>query len=423
MKRIIQVMLINLIIIFSAKGQEVIKLKDLKTPNSPGFQILDIAPSSIERPTNPKAFAATLMSLTSNGSAIPKNFAMEFSPFWTFKSDSTSSIHKYLNIRKDKSSKNAIFSGILRKMSVSLVSTFSDSTAGSLLKNTNYIAFGIRTNLITIRTKTQSDNINIALSKYSEKVRMLRSHEEELDVLNNQLRKSIIETERLYGILENASSDERKEIQQDYNEEIANQTVIGMEIVSISKVQPNELEKALDTDKEIQNYYKKFLELPVFQLDGAFAYSEALSGNQSDNKRFNRSGFWLNGAYNINNLKIDDNLLNGNFSIIGSIRYISDNVLEVNTTDVFSKTNAFDYGGRIQYTIKDFSISYEYLKREYSNDNSNLNSDRSVGLMEYKINDNLYFTGTYGKNFGEVNTLFTLFGINYGFGNSSLKTD
>jgi hypothetical protein len=420
MKKIIRIIVINLLLISSVQAQETIKLKDLKTPNSPGFQILDIAPSSIERPTNPKAFAATLMSLTSNGTAIPKNFAMEFSPFWTFKSDSTSSVHKYLNIRKDNNS-NA-FSGIFRKMSVSLASTFSDSTSGSLLKNTNYIAFGVRTNLVTIRTKAQSDKIYKALSKYSKKVIELRTHKVELDSLNTALANSIAASEQLDAILEDATGDEKKATQQKYNAEIAKQTVIGLKIVAISKAQPNELEKALDDDKDIQSYYKTFAELPIFQLDGAFAYSEALSNNQSDNRRFNRSGFWLNGAYNINNLKVDDNLLNGNFSIIGSVRYISDNVLEVNTTDVFNRTNAFDYGGRIQYTIKDFSISYEYLKREYS-DNSSLNSDRSVGLMEYKINDNLYFTGTYGKNFGEVNRLFTLFGINYGFGNSKLKTE
>lgn len=420
MKKIIRIIVINLILISSVQAQETIKLKDLKTPNSPGFQILDVAPSSIERPTNPKAFAATLMSLTSNGTAIPKNFALEFSPFWTFKSDSVSSVHKYLNIRKDNNS-NA-FSGIFRKMSVSLASTFSDSTSGSLLKNTNYIAFGVRTNLVTIRTKAQSDKIYKALSKYSKKVRELRTHEAELDSLNNALANSIAKSEQLNDNLEDVTGDEKKDIQKQYNEQIAKQTVIGLKIVAISKAQPNELEKALDGDKDIQSYYKTFAELPVFQLDGAFAYSEALSNNQSDNRRFNRSGVWLNGAYNINNLKVDDNLLNGSFSIIGSVRYISDNVLEVNTTDVFNRTNAFDYGGRIQYTIKDFSISYEYLKREYS-DNSSLNSDRSVGLMEYKINDNLYFTGTYGKNFGEVNRLFTLFGINYGFGDSKLKTE
>jgi hypothetical protein len=420
MKKIIRIIAINLILISSAQAQETVKLKDLKTPNSPGFQILDVAPSSIERPTNPKAFAAALMSLTSNGTAIPKNFALEFSPFWTFKSDSTSSIHKYLNIRKDNNS-NA-FSGIFRKMSVSLASTFSDSTSGSLLKNTNYIAFGVRTNLVTIRTKAQSDKIYKALSKYSKKVLELRTHEKELDSLNIELGNSIAQSEQLDAILEDATGDEKKAAQQKYNAQIAKQTVIGLKIVAISKAQPNELEKALDDDKDIQSYYKTFAELPVFQLDGAFAYSEALSNNQSDNRRFNRSGVWLNGAYNINNLKVDDNLLNGSFSIIGSVRYISDNVLEINTTDIFNRTNAFDYGGRIQYTIKDFSISYEYLKRKYS-DNSSLNSDRSVGLMEYKINDNLYFTGTYGKNFGEVNRVFTLFGINYGFGESKLKTE
>ena len=242
MKKTIQFILINLIISVSVFGQESLDLKDLKTPNSPGFQILDIAPSSIERPTNPKEFAASLMNLTSNGTAIPKNFALEFSPFWFVKTNKAS-IHKYLNI--ENNNKTNTFSGILRKMSFSLASIYSDSTSGSLVKNTNYIAFGVRTNLITYRTKAQSDSINSALTNYSKRVIELRSHQSELDNLNFQLQNSFVKIDDLFLALENATGDEaKKKAKNAYDEALAEQTVIGSKIATISETQPDEIGRA-----------------------------------------------------------------------------------------------------------------------------------------------------------------------------------
>lgn len=444
MKNIIYLIILNSIIISSVSAQENVDLKDLKTPNSPGFQILDIAPSTIERPTNPKEFAVTLMSLTNNGTIIPKNFAMEFSPFWFLKSDNTS-IYKYLNIKSKESSN--IYSGILRKTSVSLVSTYSDSTAGSLLKNTNYLAFGIRTNLITIRSKTQSEEIIKALDDYSKRVKELNPYKNELDklhldelnslVLLEQLNDKINNLEeKLKSDLEEAKKNKKKEseIKKIENDALKNKkelldelnfieaqkNYINSKIDEYIKKSPNEIEQNIDNDKEIQECYKKMEEFPIFQLDGAFAYSDALPNNQSNNRRFNRSGFWLNAAINLSGL--DEPNLNDKLTLMVSTRFISDNILEPASINTFKRENAFDFGYKLEYSLKQLSISIEHLNRTYSS-NSSYNTERTVAVLQYKINDDLYFTGTYGKNFGEVNNQFTLFGLNYGFGKSSLKLE
>ena len=101
MKNFYKLIISLLVISSSVFAQEnTVELKDLKTPNSPAFQILDIAPTSIEKPTNPRAFAASLLSLSNNGTSIPKNFAMEFSPFW-FGNAKNRSIYNYLNLKKN----------------------------------------------------------------------------------------------------------------------------------------------------------------------------------------------------------------------------------------------------------------------------------------------------------------------------------
>lgn len=91
-----------------------------------------------------------------------------------------------------------------------------------------------------------------------------------------------------------------------------------------------------------------------------------------------------------------------------------------NENNIFGRENALDIGIKVDFTIKDFTLAYEHIKRNYNGNNS-LDSNRNVFIMQYKISDGLYFTGSYGKNFGEINNLFSLFGINYGFGKTQLK--
>jgi hypothetical protein len=181
---------------------------------------------------------------------------------------------------------------------------------------------------------------------------------------------------------------------------------------------PDLLETNIKNDTLSQNYLKELDDLPLFQVDAAFAYSEAFPDNKTETKRFNRSGIWLNAT--LNAFSINHEELNDNLTLMITTRFISDNVLQENIINEFERQNAFDLGFKIEYSIKELSVSFEYLKRDYSNDSS-LNSERKVGTIQYKINKNLYLTGSYGNNFGNTNTLFTLFGINYGLGKSELK--
>ncbi|HEX6369139.1 MAG TPA: hypothetical protein VF006_09405 [Longimicrobium sp.] len=60
-----------------------LKLENLKTPTSPAFVILGVEPTSVERPTTPRAFALSLYSASQTSSGvIPENYAAEFAPFW-----------------------------------------------------------------------------------------------------------------------------------------------------------------------------------------------------------------------------------------------------------------------------------------------------------------------------------------------------
>lgn len=58
-----------------------IKLDLLKAPASPAFNILGIATSDIDRPTDVTSFALSLQDATNNFTAIPKSYAIQVAPF------------------------------------------------------------------------------------------------------------------------------------------------------------------------------------------------------------------------------------------------------------------------------------------------------------------------------------------------------
>ncbi len=403
MKRIFQVILLTSMILLFFKNitAQELSLENLKTPNSPGFQILDISPSSIERPTNPKAFALSMFNLTSNGTAIPKNFAFELSPYWYTK-PSNASVFKYLNINDGKH--HNMFTGIFNKLSVSMVSAYSDSTSGSLLKNNNYIALGARTNLITVRSKKQNSDLKEALTIISERISNLKDNTDEKDKLKGLFTR--------YSLLLRSEKNIDSIIMLK-----TKMNLITIEIDKLNKIGPNELEKKLDSDEVTVEQLKKLSAIPLFQLDAAYAYSEAIPGNVFANKRFNRSGFWVN--MTLSGFSFSETKLENNIAITASARFLNDNILTDTLNNIFQRKNSVDIGGRLEYSIQAFSLSVEYLKRKYSG-NSSLNTERTVGMLQYKINDKLYLTGTYGKNFGKFNNLFTTMGINWGFGKSAM---
>lgn len=65
------------------RAQDSLALKDLRTPTSPAFVILGVEPTSVERPTTPRAFALGLLSASGGeGGVIPENYAAELAPYW-----------------------------------------------------------------------------------------------------------------------------------------------------------------------------------------------------------------------------------------------------------------------------------------------------------------------------------------------------
>lgn len=365
-----------------------IQLKDLYIPTSPAFSLLDISTSTIERPATAKVFALSIANAVGQSQGIPKSYAVEIAPFW-FLRHPKMNVFKHYGINAGNPTKQNIFYG-LKNTSISLGTTSKDSSANNPL-NVTYIGYSIKSNIINVRNKM-----------------VLKTLYEQNIAINENIN---IETDQVDSIC--------------------------TEVLGIDPTNEAEYSKCLDSvtraispEARIAafNNADSLIEValnirPVFSLDAAIASSTGFYDNTFSNNHHYRTGGWLTlsfskaldkgSRYDLAMLAKAKNY----FNAYALLRTLS----EDSTADmkIFKRYNYFDYGLRAEFEFNRFAISFEHIERKVSHDNS-LNSARNVGIVQYKIDDNLYFTGTFGKNFGERNNLIAFFGIGWGLGKTAV---
>ena len=100
---------------------------DLRVPASPAFILLDVSPTSVERPNTPRAFALGLLSATERGdSTFPQDLAMEIAPYW-WKSHPDLTFRSYYGLGGQK---KTLGSTIVQTLAISLATTDLQETTG-----------------------------------------------------------------------------------------------------------------------------------------------------------------------------------------------------------------------------------------------------------------------------------------------------
>jgi len=360
-----------------------LELKDLNVPNSPAFTILDFSPKVIDRPGTAKAFTASIVNLVTQegGNGIPKNFALEVAPYWLFKNNLT--VYRYLGIDPNTKKQNNIFSNS-RNASVSVGSVYKDSTK-KLPFSANYFAFGARVNCIRVVRGNITEPI----------VETVKGIAGRLTTIN----KAASDT-----CLKKVADPTKPEFKTCFEKEVTDRIKKDDDLAK--------LEKRLENLLAIK---------PAFQVDVALAGSMTFRDNSIGEHHHHRSGVWTTLEFNLpltNTKDIEKMIENKNYlSIYGKVRYID----EDSTTNyqTFATHKLLDFGGRFEFEFDKFSVSFESIHR-VNRTKKELNSNRNVGILQYKIRDDLYLSGTFGKNFGTVNNLVALLGLNWGFGKQSL---
>ncbi len=352
-----------------------LRLKELAVPNSPAFVLLDIAPTLIEAPLTPKEFALAAIQSFSDDAGLPQNYSMEFTPYWWLNAKKRN-VYEFVGISKTTSTvlKENIFSGLkFSNFSVGFVNKDLIPDTSSI--NQKIFSFGVNTTLLKIHKANYATKLNTEIDNWHNEV------QKELAIMQDKL---------------NRESDpaKRKDLQQQLNN-----TVFPV------------------SSKIAENINDIIKEHPLLILNFSAAY--AVYGINNRTLRSGRSGAWATLASFLP-INSSANPEAGNYlNLIISSRYMNDNY-SIDQNNMPAKNNSLDLGGKIAFEFNRILFGFESLQRTYTR-GTNFHSSRNAGTVSYRLNDNLFINGTFGKDFGPENKIITLFGFNWGFGEEKIS--
>lgn len=398
----------NMALLFAQSKEISAELNKLELSNAPSVMLLGLASSDLETPKSKKAFMSSIVNSFSENDGLPNAYAVELTPTHLFPLTEMDAL-KYAGIKSIKKPddsyeyKNNIFSEA-KNVSVSFAFLRNYKIEGLDMENPS-VSFSLRTTVFKIRNKKNIEAITTSSNNISRELTDIQS-----EFYKSQKYKDIDAS--------NISNSEKEK----------------------------KLAQALEgfvTDyykTETENYKKYLDEKPTFQLDVASAYSTFFLDNQFKNNQFGKLGFWMTMSSGINlertktpKKKEDQNnekskvIIKEAFTTDASkiekrlnfyavARYLQDKTV-YDAASGFSRTDNYDFGGKIELVYNRFSIGYEFIYRSSDLDDTY----RSNGIINYKVSDNVYINAAFGKNYGDKNNLITFLGLNWGL-DSKRKT-
>jgi hypothetical protein len=349
------------------KGQDSITLSDLAVPEAPGLMLLDVSPTSIATPKTTKAFTLSVLNAFAEANGVPQNYAVEFTPYWFIKSENRTAL-KHIGYDVKNKRLNP-FNGIKTStVSIAFVNSIQD-TSGNAVNN---VAIGLRGTLFQIFPKGYKDKL---YNTY--------------DTIQN-FNKGIVQAYKAAG-----ATDRLQLLQPAKYDSIVNQ--VNLQYAQDKKDSISVLGTLISNTK------------PILALNVAAAYSIFEDNTDNSGVQFGRAVAWANLSFATKLNDDGSNYLN----IHGYARYLRNGNSPIQL-EAFQFDEAFDFGGKIEFELKNFTLGYEYIYRQ----TENTNTHRSAGVLQYKINDQIYLTGSFGKNFGTTDNLISLLGIKWGLHNS-----
>lgn len=313
MKR--DIILITIILLFgvtklNAQTPEPPQFQKLNIPSSPALVFLDESPANIEKPTNPKALAITLLSIGKGGGAI------EFSPYWLYN-------HAKYTIEDEISNH------------FPLAQTFALSLASFEDNDITNFSSGFR-------------------------VQLFRKYTDEDDILKTK--------DDIVNVLSTLPIDK-------------------LELARLSKI---------FADKRV---------LIKWNIELAGAYSGL--GSKTTDLQSNKLGAWLNIRHTPKNFPVD---------FVALARY---NKTFGNNINNNLETSFIDCGGSISKQGDNFDLQIEYVYRR--DIDLDLNYDRLAFVANIKISKDFVAVASLGKNFDEVDNVFTSIGIRFGLAKQKMS--
>lgn len=364
-----------LVLPFAALGQTQndVPLDDLRTPPSPAFVLLNIAPTAVERPTTPRALGAAIISaLNESNGPVPQNFSLEVAPYW---------LTPHPELKYEMFNDPSFLQSIKQTFSVSLATKAADDKEEA----------------------EEGEGVDDSSASGDEPARFgIGIRAAWLLGSPSQANKDAVD--RLKSVLADAAAS----IPNDRNRSDDEEARLAEEAV----------EKAAGGKKyaDLARAVGDTARQGRVVVDFAAAMSGRFENNDADDRRHEKTAFWITPAY-----RFDRALTNeaenrpATIDFVGVLRYLDDRTAAENGS-------AIDFGARFVWENDALAISAEHLRRT----NSENDSERTAIVIEFKLSEDIYLTGTLGKDFDDSDeddgNLLALFGLNFNFGKKPILT-
>ena len=401
------VMLYNLM--YAQKDTSVtVSLDQLQVPSSPAFNILGISPNNIERPKNPTDFAFSLGNATSGFSTIPKDYAIEFAPFWIFKKKKPNFVDFFSN--------KSVGNNIMQTATISAATTVAKSQIDSseFRKVGLALKFSIFRGNLSDDFKVWRDSISSYLDTISRiKGRMnadiIMDNSKELDFLVVKINTKTTPDSTKYwtdSLLRMQNRILSVSIKNDKNKKEIEICESAIERL-----------KSLATRKDFKRY--------GFKMDFAIGTAMDYPDSTFQTCYVSKVSSWLTVGWENPNSNF---LFLGRFSENINRRFRNDSSKIVNDINI----GEFDYGVRIFRDFTDkLTLSFEYIRRlpiynkgkfDKNNISQPNNSSKYSVSLNYKIGKNQNLSFVYGKDFDNTylkqGNLIAALNLMLGFGSN-----
>jgi hypothetical protein len=384
---------------------EGVKLDLLKAPASPASNLLGIAPSDIDKPTDVSAF---MLSLQKAGggllTALPTNYAVDLAPYWLFKK-------KMGDITTQGLATTTGANVFKQTFVLSFAMRSTDSTEADFLPNTVYAGIGFKFAVVRGRYDATTIDALDAIHKWqvvqvNAQRNTLLNYQKDINVIELQTKRKNLLRDKFTtpGI-----SDERKaEIDRDI---LAIDSSLGQQLLVLKDATKTEAKE------KIKELAASFQTARVgFTWDVAGGVSTSIVNRRLGNARIYNAGVWTTIGYTSE--KVGSGLL--------LLRLLQ------NPDKIFAKDNGindmgdiatFDFGGRYIYSTPQskFNASLEGVYRSVLSSNTIKPSWRIVFNADYAIWANQKLSFSFGRNFDGTTTkdgnLIAALGFLTGFGN------
>lgn len=358
---------------YSGQEEKGIDLDVLRAQASPGANLLGIANSDIEKPTDLKSIMVSLREGTSNFSSLPTSFAIDLAPFKLG--------GKYQDLRTDTN-----FSTTFKQTFVTSLAFKGIAEDEELnIEEKSRLGFGIK---FSIKRGEYSSETTKALNEIHEIFEITqrliiddRESDEESARLD-KIKQPLLEKEKILYYAGKTDTQEYIELKKKIDE-------IMIEIENNDRRKKERYNKIQGITKIAQGIK---LERYGYFLDMSMGTVLDFRNNKFNNTQITKVGIWLTGGYNSKK----------NSTLIFMARYLYNPETPLANPELKKENlHTLDMGSRLVFKLfeEKFLMSGECIYRSILNKSDFESSWKYVLNFEYEVAKNQRLTFSFGRNF------------------------